>query len=114
MRENSQGITLIALIVTIIILIILSTISINLLIGSDGIFKQLYQAKELTKINEYKERIDLILLEEQTKKYTESKAMTVTGLIDRFESESFIANAERIDLEESENKGVIRLTTTDG
>ena len=44
--ESNRGITLIALIVTIIVLIILATISINAVVGENGIIKKAQNAKE--------------------------------------------------------------------
>ena len=44
-REN--GITLIALVVTIMVLIILATVSINAVLGQNGIIKKAKQAKEM-------------------------------------------------------------------
>lgn len=46
-EKETKGITLIALIVTIIILIILATISINAVLGENGIIEKAQQAKEL-------------------------------------------------------------------
>lgn len=66
--KRNKGITLIALVVTIIILIILASVSFTLIMGRTGIFYQMTQAKELSKMGEYKERIDLILSEEVTRK----------------------------------------------
>ena len=56
--KNNKGITLVALVVTIIILIILAGISINMLIGTDGL---------ITKAQQAKENIELAEIEEQTR-----------------------------------------------
>ena len=40
LKSKVKGITLIALVVTIIVLLILSAVAINLTIGSNGIFKR--------------------------------------------------------------------------
>ena len=45
-RQN--GITLIALIITIVILIILATVAINITVGDNGLMQRAEQAKELT------------------------------------------------------------------
>ena len=45
--RKQKGITLIALIITIVILIILATISINIIFGNEGLIKRAEQAKEL-------------------------------------------------------------------
>lgn len=47
-RNNQKGVTLVALVVTIIILIILAGVSINLLLGENGIITQAQKAKEDT------------------------------------------------------------------
>jgi len=45
--KEQKGITLIALVVTIVVLIILATISINAVLGEDGLIKKAQQAKEV-------------------------------------------------------------------
>ena len=55
--KNNKGITLVALVVTIIILIILAGISINILTGTDGLIAKTKQAKE---------NMELATIEEQT------------------------------------------------
>ena len=54
-KSNTAGITLIALIVTIIILLILAGISIGVLTGENGLIKQAQDAKTQTEIAEEKE-----------------------------------------------------------
>ena len=57
--RKEQGITLIALVVTIVVLLILAAISISVLTGENGIIKQSQQAKEDTEIAEEKEVLNL-------------------------------------------------------
>ena len=57
--NKQRGITLIALVVTIIVLIILASISINLILGENGIIKKAQDAKEATHISEEKEMLQL-------------------------------------------------------
>jgi len=59
--KNNKGITLIALVVTIIMLIILATISINLVFNENGIIRQAQKAKEFQANGEVsdQERIDI-------------------------------------------------------
>ena len=61
--KRNDGITLIALTVTIIVLIILAGISIGALTGENGIIKQAKQAKEETEISEEKEIIDISVIQ---------------------------------------------------
>ena len=46
--SKEKGITLVALVITIVILIILATVTINAAFGEGGIIKKAQQAKELT------------------------------------------------------------------
>lgn len=57
--KEKEGITLIALVITIIILLILAGVSINMLFGDNGILKQAIKAKENTIISEEKEQIEM-------------------------------------------------------
>ncbi len=63
MKENrkQEGVTLIALVITIIILIILAGVAINALVGENGMIMQAQRAKEETEISEQKEGIVLAL-----------------------------------------------------
>ena len=47
-KEQERGITLVALVITIVILIILATVSINVVLGEGGLIQRAQQAKELT------------------------------------------------------------------
>ena len=59
MHRNTKGITLIALVVTIIILIILSGVSINLVLGENGIVNKAKKAKENTELAKVEEETRL-------------------------------------------------------
>ena len=67
MFKNNTGITLIALVVTIIVLLILAGVSIAMLTGDNGILTQATEAKEKTQIAELKERLQLIGIEARQK-----------------------------------------------
>ena len=60
---KTQGITLIALVVTIIILLILAGITIGTLLGENGIITRATKAREEYKIAEAKEKLSLVLLD---------------------------------------------------
>lgn len=60
--KNKKGITLIALVITIIILLILAGITIVALTGDNGIIKQANDAKNKTKQSEVKEALELSVL----------------------------------------------------
>ena len=64
--KKMKGITLIALVVTIVILIILAGVAINMTLGENGIFKKAQYAKEQYEMAAVKEKINLAILEIQT------------------------------------------------
>lgn len=66
-KEN-KGITLVALIVTIIVLLILAGISIAMLTGNNGILSQSQKAKEQTKIASEKEALQLTIMSQEVSK----------------------------------------------
>ena len=66
-RGNERGITLIALVVTIIVLLILAGITISTLVGENVIITKAIEAREKTEIAEVKERVQLDILGEQAK-----------------------------------------------
>lgn len=57
--SKNRGITLISLVVTIIILIILAGVSINLVLGENGIIKKAIEAREMVRIAQIEEEIEL-------------------------------------------------------
>ena len=63
MLDNKKGITLIALVVTVVVLIILAGVSINAVLGDNGIIKKANQAASVTKEAEVKEAINRTILE---------------------------------------------------
>lgn len=70
MMKNTKGITLVALVVTIVILLILAGIAIVALTGDNGLFLRTQQAKEKTiqsreneedMLNDYENKIDMAI-----------------------------------------------------
>ena len=70
--KKQKGITLIALVVTIIVLLILAGVSISAIVGIDGIISQAGNASEKTTEGRGKEKIELALGEYQMKNTEES------------------------------------------
>ena len=60
--NQSKGITLIALIITIIILLILAGVTINMLTGDNGILKQATKARETNSKAEFEEQVKLAVI----------------------------------------------------
>ncbi len=64
-RKNERGITLIALVVTIIVLIILATVSINMVAGENGLIKKAQQSKDAYEESSKREEEGLDSMEEE-------------------------------------------------
>ena len=69
--KNGKGITLVALVITIIILLILAGISIQAL-TNQGLFTQAQKANDITKMADAREQITRVLNEWQVEKLTSS------------------------------------------
>ena len=77
-NSRNKGITLIALVITIIVLLILAGISISMLAGDNSILKKAVEAKDLTEVSQEKENISLAynsVIINKTQK--ESKSITL-------------------------------------
>lgn len=68
MYKKENGITLIALVITVIVLLILASVSIAMLTSENGILNQAKRAKEETEIASEEEYIRLIIIEEELTK----------------------------------------------
>lgn len=60
-RKNEKGITLIALIITIIVLLILAGVSLNAIVGENGIISNAQKSSIATKFAKYKEEVEFNL-----------------------------------------------------
>lgn len=70
MFNKNEGITLIALVITIVVLLILAGVSIGMLTGENGILGQAKRAKDLTQAANEKEFIQLLIMGNNTSKET--------------------------------------------
>lgn len=61
--KNNKGITLVALVITIIILLIIAGISIGVLSGNNGLLSRAKMSKTLTQIANAKEEVNLAISE---------------------------------------------------
>ena len=69
--KNNNGITLIALIITIIIMLILAGVVISLTLGENGLFSTAKYAVTKTEEEKAREKLELALVDLQAKKYTD-------------------------------------------
>mgnify|MGYP004516274159 CR=1 FL=1 len=66
MPKSNLGITLIALIITIIVLLILAGVTLNMVMGENGLFGKANNAKNKTEVAQYEEELRICVLELQT------------------------------------------------
>ena len=78
MKTREKGITLIALVITIIILLILAGVSIATLTGENGLFARAKQAKVAQIESDMKENLNLSIQELQVEKLTEATLDDIT------------------------------------
>ena len=87
MREktvNKKGITLIALVITIIILIILAGISVATLTGDNGLFSRAKQAKMQTRYKNAKETVEIKIMEIISENIMEDSNDTLLKIYENF------------------------------
>ena len=83
--KNMKGITLIALVITIIVLLILAGVSIAMLIGQNGILTQAQNSKQATEKAEVKERAQTDIVGVQTStQSTEISKIALKGILNKY------------------------------
>ena len=83
-KENQKGITLIALIITIIVLLILASVSIAMLTGDNGILTRASDAKIETALGAVKEQIGLYQIEKKmNKQEVTAESLLAEGKVSR-------------------------------
>ena len=100
-RKGNRGITLIALVITIIVLLILAGITIGTISGDNGIINNAVQAKRDTEISEWKEKIDVAIVKAEGRK---SNA-TIDDVINELIKDKIISDPSQV------NKGTGEITT---
>lgn len=72
-RSGKKGITLVALVVTIVVLLILVGITLTYALGDNSIFNKVIETKDQTAIAKAREKLELVLTDAKVEKYTEPK-----------------------------------------
>ena len=103
--KKAQGITLIALVVTIVTMLILAAVSINLSFGDNGIFNQTGSAASKHRYETAKERVDIEMAGLTLEAIQTGKPLTTQRVADHFNSLDWIEDAR----EESED--TVRIIT---
>lgn len=104
MNRNRQekGITLIALVVTIIVLLILAGISISMLAGDNGILNKAIQAKDATRGGEVQETVALAATDNAGVNYIGGTKQTRAEVIAQLHTDGKLTDSEVAQLEETD------------
>ena len=111
-NRQENGITLIALVVTIIVMLILAGITIQTTIGDGGIIDLAKQSKEEQLIASYKDRIGIVGINWSLNR-TLDDSVTVDGLWQDMQDAKIINNKET-DVEKVDEKGNYIITVPEG
>ena len=112
LEKNNQGITLIALVVTIVVMLILAGITIQTTLGEGGIINLANEAKEQQLIASYKDRIGIVGINWSLNKALDD-SVTVDGLWQDMQDAKIINNKET-DVEKVDEKGNYIITVPEG
>ena len=101
-KSGQKGITLIALIITIIVLIILAGISIAMLSGDNGILNRTVQAKDATRGGKVKETVTLAASNNTGVNYIEGTKQTRAEVIAQLHADGNLTDSEVATLEKND------------
>ena len=109
LRKNEKGITIIALVITIIVLLILAGISIATITGDNGIINKSDEAKIETEISQYKEKLEVIKHGEYADDYTVNLDKFLDKYADAVKKDKMFQEAKEVTADHT-NKVVIVVT----
>ena len=92
-RTKQNGITLIALVITIIVLLILAGISIGAITGDNGIIDQAQNAKNDTEYSQWEEQIDVAIIDAESK----HRNPTMDDVIEELKNKKVINDGSQVD-----------------
>jgi len=105
-QKNQRGITLIALVVTIIVLLILAGVTINMAIGDDGLIGQVQQTKMEQKEENIKEEAEIFIHEQKLANKNGTSPKNVNNFIDDLVKKSIITEEEGEKLKKGDSLNV--------
>ena len=109
LKRGTNGITLIALVVTIVVLLILAGVTISLVFGQNGVINKAQEANENTKIEQVREQLELA----KGPEYIEGNGKyNPDSYFERIEEEGIIGNKDT-DVAKQED-GTYEVTTEEG
>lgn len=106
MKQN-KGITLIALVVTIVVLLILAAVTINIIFGKNGVISKAQEAALQTKIGAVKEKVAMEMVDLETDSTLTGNPLTAEIIIEHFENLDWVGSATK------ESDDTVRIISTD-
>lgn len=91
--KAEKGITMVALVVTIVVLLILASITLAALSGDDGIINNAKKAKEETEITQWEEKIDAAIIDAENK----HRNPTLDDVIEELIKDGIIEDESKVD-----------------
>lgn len=114
-KIKEKGITLIALVVTIIVLLILAAVSIAMITGENGILTNTLEAKKETKKAQYFEEINIEITNEQLeRKLREKEESFINSIKSRIEEKNWINGVKSKQDIDSDIENILIVYTKDG
>ena len=114
--KKSKGITLIALIITVIVLLILAAVTINMLFGQDGIISNAQKAVSAYEKAQLKERLDSIRIAAEIEALDNGHKLEIADYLNALKEAGVIDDAtvggENVEYDSS--SGMYIITTNDG
>ena len=111
-QSKTNGITLIALVVTIVVLLILSGITISMVFSENGLIQKAQEAKDVQLIATYKDRISIVCLNWSLNKSLNDE-IGVDNLWERMKTAEIILDIER-DVQKLDDEGNYVITVPEG
>ena len=99
--RGKRGITLIALVVTIVVLLILAGITISLVFSENGVVTKAKEAKEETRGAAVEEARDMWELDKSLTEYVGGSSQSLDELLDSLESQKQITAEEKVQIKET-------------
>ena len=110
-HESNAAITLIALIITIIVLLILAGVTLNMVMGENGLFGKANNAKNKTEVAQYEEELRMCVLELQTDAAANGTTFNMETIKNKFvEKVKELENTEEIEITSPEGNATIEGT----
>ena len=100
--KSNFGITLIALIITIIVLLILAGVTLNMVMGENGLFGKANNAKNKTEVAQYEEELRMCVLELQTEEASNGRTFNMDTIRDNLDTYTQKLEDETIEWKEKD------------